>query len=73
MMPASRERWGERYLDALRRFQQAGIAVTSNEQAGLAAYLDSRQIWDSVVMALAPGMKFEPAEIDPVVSPAVSR
>lgn len=70
---ASTERWGKRYLDARRRFQQAGIAVTSNEQAGLAAYLDSRKSWDSMVMALAPAMKFEPSEIDPAASYAASR
>lgn len=70
---ASRERWGKRYLDARRRFQQAGISVTSNEQAGLTAYLESRSCWDSMVMALAPAMKFEPGEIDPAGSYAASR
>ena len=62
---ATRGRWAERYRDARRRLQRAGIAVTSNEPAGLTAYLATRESWYSVVMALAPAMKFEPTEIDP--------
>ena len=61
----TRERWSRRYFDALHRFQNAGIAVTSNEQAGLAAYVELRSGWDPVVMALAPAMKHEPAQVDP--------
>ena len=59
------ERWRQRYLDASRRFQDAGIAVTSNEQAGLARYVESRSCWDSAVMALASAMKYQSGQVDP--------
>jgi hypothetical protein len=61
---AARERWGQGYLNALRRFQNAGIVVTSDEQAGLAAYVESRSRWDPVVMALAPAMEHEFSQVD---------
>jgi hypothetical protein len=59
------ERWRQRYLDASRRFQDAGIAVTSNEQAGLTCYVDLRSRWDCAVMTLAPAMNYESAQVDP--------
>ncbi len=59
------ERWRRRYFAALRRFRQAGIATISDEQAGVATYLELRTAWQMHVRTLAPALGYDMDEIDP--------
>jgi len=61
----ARQRWRRRYFAALRRFRQAGIATISDEQAGVATYLELRTAWQMHIRTLAPALGYKMDEIDP--------
>jgi hypothetical protein len=59
------ERWRRRYLTARSALSQAGIPLTSDEQAGADLYIELRGRWDHLIRTLAPTMGYSMDEVDP--------
>lgn len=59
------DRWHRRYASALRRFAEAGIATTGDEEAGFREYVDLRVRWQSYIEVLAVHMAHDLSDIDP--------
>jgi hypothetical protein len=62
---ATRERWRQRYLTAVRRLRQAKVSTYPDEAVGAEIYASLRAEWEHRVVAIAPGMGYEMKEIDP--------
>ena len=62
---ATSERWRRRYLKAVRRLNQAGIATVADEEAGFRLYASLRSQWDPDAARLAQAMLYDRAEFDP--------
>jgi hypothetical protein len=62
---ATLDRWRRRYASAVRRFEEAGIETTADEEAGFREYVDLRIRWQRYIEVLADYMAHDLAEIDP--------
>jgi hypothetical protein len=60
--------WRRRYFAGLRRFRDAGIAATADEDAGVMDYSSLRAQWDRHIVVLARYMAFDLHDVDPKTS-----
>lgn len=62
---ATRERWRRRYLAAVRRLDNAGIATFADEETGFRIYAQLRSQWEPDAARLARAMLYDPMDLDP--------
>jgi hypothetical protein len=62
--------WRQRFDHALFKLRRTGISVSSDPDAAFDTYVELRSRWNTDVMALAPAMGYEQAEVDPEGTPA---
>jgi hypothetical protein len=62
--PQARERWQQRYGQALLRLREAGIATRADQEAGAREYLELRAQWEPGIEALASAHAFRIDEVD---------
>lgn len=65
---ATLEAWHRRYTTAMRRFREAGIATTDDEEVGFREYVNLRVRWQPYVELLSSHMAHDLAEIDPATA-----
>lgn len=59
------ERWRHRFDNAVRRFGEAGIETTTDEEAGFRDYVSLRVRWQAYIDVLADHMAHDITDIDP--------
>jgi hypothetical protein len=65
MSKSGAKEWRGRYYDAVRRFQQAGIATPPDLEPGAERYAQLRAQWDERVRWMGSQMLYTPEEVDP--------